>query len=240
MNYVQTGEGEINLENATFTPHGFYMDITPEIKKILELLRPVCLESPGDSPLLLDKQTDYETSRFDIVAAIGCTQSDKMKVVEEHRTLKMENVFLTSLANILETLEIHHNTGTFKKHLTEMHLGKDRNDKYFLMAYFSEETWTVPAKDMASSRAISLSGIPMEPVPPALIFPNNDDNGMTDIQFKYENGGFVYGSFDSAVSIEEFGQSDTPVKLKRAGFCMSPTLLGILSALGIQDPRESR
>ena len=54
-------------------------------------------------------------------------------------------------------------------------------------------------------------------VPPGLIRPPDDGEGMAEIRLQYCNGTFLYGKYDSSsVHEADFPTSDTPVKLSRA------------------------
>ena len=71
MDYLRTG---IGVEDATFKPFGFFMEITPEVKKVLDILAPLCrIESELDSGSShVSKQTEHEVLVYNIVEAIGC------------------------------------------------------------------------------------------------------------------------------------------------------------------------
>ena len=235
MEYLNVGTGlASDPENVEFTPFGFHMIITPNMKKILDVLRPMCCESPGESSLFKEK---FDASRFDVITAIGGNDTQK-KVLEENKKLVVENIALKALCDIMGTIEIHHSAGTFSIPLKEGTCGVVTNDNRLIwIVDLSEKDVSVAAKDICECGAITLSGIPMHLVPPGIMRPDDDDVDLMGIQFQYDNQTLLYGTFDrSAIDAGGFATSETPVKLGNIAFDFF-VVKGIFDVLGI-DPLE--
>ena len=123
MNYVQTGTGIDNAENVEFKPFGLFLDVTPDVKKVLDLLRMLCCENP-DKSLLLNKEdiSEYEMTRYNIVTAISCTDTQK-KVLKDNHVLKVKKAALNALSEIRGNLELPHSSGTLTIPMKEGRLG---------------------------------------------------------------------------------------------------------------------
>ena len=198
MKYLNVGTGlASDPENVEFTPFGFHMIITPNMKKILDVLRPMCCESPGESSLFKEK---FDASRFDVITAIGGNDTQK-KVLEENKKLVVENIALKALCDIMGTIEIHHSAGTFSIPLKEGTCGVVTNDNRLVwIVDLSEKDISVAAKDICECGAMTLSGVPMHLVPPVIMRPNDDDVDLPmGIQLRYDNQTVLHATVDSAI-----------------------------------------
>ncbi|KAL9181898.1 hypothetical protein ACHAXT_012241 [Thalassiosira profunda] len=227
MEYLQTGTG-LQEENAMFTPRAFHMCITPDTKKVLDLLR-VCRGHLQPCDEVMVNQTEYELSRRAIVDTIGCNDA-QWDILDKNVALKCERVGLRALRDILGTIEFHHSSGTLSVDLREGHAGKVSSGNLFWCIDCSEkEKFSLKARDIFHYSA-TVSGTVMELVVQGIRPPDDGDGSTLDIRFVYHNGCQVYGNFDSSVEESELPASDTPVKLTSIVFdfmCVKDTLASI-------------
>ena len=210
--YIHTGDG-LEGGDITFTPYGFFMDITPDVKKILDILDPLCRGN-----LLLGELTEHEVSRATIISAIGGSEIQQ-KVLNENTSLKLKNNALTRLSDILGTVKFPHSSGALSVHLKEgswvTNSGQD--ELFWAIDTSGKENFALLAKD-ATCYDATLSGIPTHIVPPILVQePEDGINGINEIRMKYENGILIYGTFDSSVDLDDadFSTCDALVTLTK-------------------------
>ena len=237
LDYLRTG---IGVEDVTFKPFGFFMEITPEVKKVLDILAPLCrIESELDSGSShVSKQTEHEVLVSNIIEAIGCDDENQKKMIEENKTYKVTNTALLALLDIVGTLEI----GTLSFNLLDgqpaVAMGESDDideDTIFWILDWSEKNVTVAAKDLCNP--LLLSGVGINPDPPFEGYEDEEDESITNLLLRYDNGALMYASFNKNDPIEDFSLSDTPIKLKKFVFDVE-VVIDRLKVLGTFDGKD--
>jgi len=238
MEYLRTGVG---VEDVTFKPFGFFMEITPQVKKVLDILAPLCrIESEVDSGSShVSKQAEHEVLVYNIVEAIGCDDENQKKMLEDNKTLQATNTALIALLDIVKTLEI----GTLSFSLSDGQLAVimgesddiDEDTRIFWILDWSEKNVTVAAKDLC--HPLLLSGVGINPEPPFEGFDDQEDESITNLLLNYDNGTVLYASFNKNNPIGDFSESDTPIKLKKIVFNVE-VIVDKLKLLGTFDGKD--
>ena len=192
------------------------MDVSTDVLKLLDLLRPLCCKDPEVvSSFLKEKLPGFDLSRDSITEAIGWNDTHAMNILKENRKLSVKYITLIGMAHILATLEIRNSSGTILAlHMKEgMGIVDSENNMYNLFD-FSERDVTIVAKDLCKNDAITLSRNQMRLIAPEIAAPDQVDDTITRIQLQYVNGVVINANFESSVDIEGFPQSDTRVSLE--------------------------
>lgn len=92
-------------------------------------------ENP-DKSLLLNKEdiSEYEMTRYNIVTAISCTDTQK-KVLKDNHVLKVKNAALNALSEIRGNLELPHSSGTLTIPMKEGRLEGDLDMQIFFWGF---------------------------------------------------------------------------------------------------------
>jgi len=237
MEYLRTGVG---VEDVTFKPFGFFMEITPQVKKVLDILAPLCrIESEVDSGSSHVSKAEHEVLVYNIVEAIGCDDENQKKMLEDNKTLQATNTALIALLDIVKTLEI----GTLSFSLSDGQLAVimgesddiDEDTRIFWILDWSEKNVTVAAKDLC--HPLLLSGVGINPEPPFEGFDDQEDESITNLLLNYDNGTVLYASFNKNNPIGDFSESDTPIKLKKIVFNVE-VIVDKLKLLGTFDGKD--
>ena len=242
--HLMTGSGLQNGNAITFTPTMIQMDISPELRTALDLLRPLPskesvithhLTKPHKSELLPPLCPAVEL-RLSVLAALGYTDSE-MDMVCENQVLKNENSRLLQIKKLLESVEIIHPAFRSKLSLLE--------DGAFLVDDDSEGSpvWRILfAENIAQNhlsiyniRSISMALSGMRLARPIVRVAATQTGVLSGFSASFANGATISGRVYQSSDYSHTETSNFVVFKMTVRFPIS-SVQTLLEALGVEIP----